>query len=323
MMLLEADRMRNLVLTEDMIATERDVVLEERRSRVENNPGAILGEEIDATLFQNHPYRVPVIGWMHELAQLNREDAVAFYERYYAPNNAALIVAGDVEPAEVLDMARRTYGAIPANPELPPRIRPQEPEQNTRRTVTLRDQRVTVPSLRMNWVVPSYTTAEPGTAEALDLLSEILGGGTRSRLYQELVVRRGIAQQAGAYYRGTALDDGSFVVSGSPRGEASLEEIEQAIAAEIRRIVDEGVSEQELERARNRFIRNMIFARDSQATMAQIYGSTLATGGSVEEIDAWPNRIRAVSAEAVREAARRLRPEIVTIGYLLPPASDE
>src|SRR5690606_20699870 len=212
--------------------------------------------------------------------------------------------AGDVEPAEVPDLARRTYGAIPANPELPPRIRPQEPEQNTRRTVTLRDQRVTVPSLRMNWVVPSYTTAEPGTAEALDLLSEILGGGTRSRLYQELVVRRGIAQQAGAYYRGTALDDGSFVVSGSPRGEASLEEIEQAIAAEIRRIVDEGVSEQELERARNRFIRNMIFARDSQATMAQIYGSTLTTGGPVEEGAAWPDRIRAITPDQHRAAAR-------------------
>src|SRR5690606_2879926 len=157
---------------------------------------------------------------------------------------------------------------------------PQEPEQNTRRTVTLRDQRVTVPSLRMQWVVPSYTTAGPGRAEALDLLSEILGGGVRSRLYQELVVRRGIAQQASAYYRSTALGDTAFVGTGRRRGEGTLEEIETAIAAEIARIAGEGVSEEELERARNRFIRNMIFARDSQATMAQIYGSTLTTGGT-------------------------------------------
>src|SRR5690606_24180579 len=136
-----------------------------RRSRIENNPGAILGEEVEATLYQNHPYRVPVIGWMHEIEQLNLADALAFYRQYYAPNNAVLIIAVDVEPDRVGTLAAEAYGRIAPNPDLPPRIRPREPEQNTKRTVVLRDARVSVPSMRRHWIVPSYTTAAPGEAE--------------------------------------------------------------------------------------------------------------------------------------------------------------
>ena len=199
MMSFEADRMRNLILTDAVIGPERDVILEERRSRVEGSPQALLEEEVQATLFQNHPYRIPIIGWMHEMEKLNRAEAVEFYNRYYAPNNAVLVVAGDVEPDTVRSMAERTYGKVARGPDLPPRIRPSEPEQNTRRSVTLTDRRVTVPSFSKSWVVPSYHRAKPGEAEALDLLSEILGGGTRSRLYQALVVKAGIAAGAGAY----------------------------------------------------------------------------------------------------------------------------
>ena len=223
----ESDRMRNLNLTDDVIGTERDVILEERRSRVENSPEALLSEEVDATLYQNHPYRVPVIGWMHEVEKLNRTDAVAFYDRYYAPNNAVLVVAGDVDPANVKALAEKTYGKVERGPDLPPRVRPQEPEQNTKRTVTLTDPRVSVPSFRKSWVVPSYQHAETGEAEALDLLSEILGGGTRSRIYQELVVKQGIASSAGAYFQGDALDPTTFSIFGAPRGEASLETVEK------------------------------------------------------------------------------------------------
>ena len=199
MMRFEADRMRNLILTDDVIGPERDVILEERGSRVESQPSALLGEEVDATLYQNHPYRIPVIGWMHEIEKLNRADAIAFYDRYYAPNNAVLVVAGDVTADEVKRLAELTYGQIPRGPDLPPRVRPSEPEQNTRRTVTLNDARVSRPSMRKAWVVPSYTTAQPGEAEALDLLSEILGGGVRSRAYETLVVEKGIASSVGAY----------------------------------------------------------------------------------------------------------------------------
>ena len=319
MMAFEADRMRNLVLTDEVIKPERDVVLEERRSRIDNNPGSILAEELDATLYQNSPYGIPVIGWKREIEQLNRKDAIAFYDRYYAPNNAILIVAGDVDAAEVRKLAAETYGKISANDELPPRIRPQEPEQNTMRTVTLRDPRVTVPSVRKLWVVPSYNTDTNGEAEALDLLSEVLGGGTRSRLYQELVVKRGIADSTYSYYLGTSYDDTAFGISGRPRGKATLAEVEAAIDAEIVKIAEKGISDAELTKAKNRFIKSIIFARDSQTSMARLYGSTLATGGSVEDILQWPDRIRSVTPEAVQSVAKKyLDLDRSTAGYLLP-----
>jgi zinc protease len=320
MMDFEADRMRNLILTDEVIATERDVILEERRSRVDNSPEALLGEEIDATLYQNHPYRIPVIGWLQEIEKLNRTDAVAFYDRYYAPNNAVLVVAGDIDAAAVRRLAEETYGKIPRGPDLPPRVRPQEPEQNAKRTVTMTDPRVSVPSFQKSWVVPSYGSAKTGEAEALDLLSEILGGGSQSRIYQEIVVKQGLASAAGASFEATALDPTAFAIYGSPRGEAQLSAVEDAIDAEIRKIIKDGVTEPELERAKNRFVRAMIFARDSQSGMANIYGSTLATGGTVADIAAWPDRIRKVTAADVQAvAAKYLNPDHSVVGYLLPP----
>ncbi|MER8778096.1 pitrilysin family protein [Mesorhizobium sp. M0977] len=319
MMGFEADRMRNLILNDDVIKTERDVILEERRSRIDSNPQAVLDEEIDATLWQNQPYRIPVIGWMQEMEKLNRTDAMAFYNKYYTPNNAVLVVAGDVEPETVKTLAEKTYGKIARGPDLPPRIRPVEPEQNTRRTVTLTDGRVSVPSFTTQWVVPSYHTAKPGEAEALDVLSEILGGGNRSRLYQELVVRQGIAAAAGAFFQGTMLDDSNFTVYGAPRGDAKLADVEAAVDAEIARIAKDGVTSDELEKSKDRFVRSMIFARDKQEDMANIYGSTLATGGNVQDVQQWPDRIRKVTADQVKAvAARYLNLDHATTGYLLP-----
>jgi len=319
MMEYEADRMRGLVLTDQVIGPERDVVLEERRSRIETNPEALLAEEIDATLYQNHPYGVPVIGWMHELEKLNRTDAVAFYDRYYAPNNAVLVVAGDVDATEVRALAEKTYGKVPRGPDLPPRIRPVEPEQNTARTVTLTDPRVTVPSFSRSWLVPSYNTAEPGEAEALDLLAEILGGGIRSRIYQSLVVKSGVASSAGAYFDGSKLDDSSFTVYGAPRGTAKLDEVQAAIAAEIAAIVKDGVTEKELESARNRFLRSMVFARDNQGSMANLYGAALATGSTVQDVEEWPERIKKVTtADIQKVAAKYLSGNHSVTGLLLP-----
>ncbi|MBP0438625.1 M16 family metallopeptidase [Tianweitania sediminis] len=323
MMRFEADRMRNLVLTEAVIGPERDVVLEERRSRIETDPGALLNEEMSATLYQNHPYGIPVIGWMHEMETLNRADAIDFYNRYYAPNNAVLIVAGDVDTATVRALAEKTYGAVPRGPDLPPRVRPTEPEQNTSRTVSLSDPRVSLPSYQKSWVVPSYTTAEDGEAEALDLLGEILGGGARSRLYQALVVQQGVAASVGSYYQGTALDDSSFTVYGTPRGGASLEQVEAAVDAEIERLATAGVNEQELERAKNRFVRSMIFARDNQSGMARMYGAALATGGTIEDVERWPDRIRAVTAADVQEAAKRYLDNKRAVSSYLLPAGEE
>jgi zinc protease len=323
MMAFEADRMRGLVLSDAVIGPERDVVMEERRQRVEGNPGAVLSEETQATLYQNHPYGVPVIGWMHEIAKLNRQDAIDFYDRYYAPNNAVLVVAGDVDAGEVLALARKTYGAVPRGPDLPPRARPQEPPQDTRRTVTLKDPRVTLPSVQISVIAPSYASAAPGEAEALDLLSEILGGGMRSRLYQELVVKSGIASSAGAYYRGSSLDPSSFTVYAAPRAPDGLATVEAAVTAEIARIAADGVSADELDRAKNRFTRSMIFARDNQQGMARIYGTALTTGQDVADVEEWPDRVRAVTAEQVRDAARKyLKLDGSVTGYLLPANGD-
>ena len=321
MMSFEADRMRNLILTDAVIGPERDVILEERNSRVENDPGSILEEESQATLYQNHPYRIPVIGWKHEIEQLNRTDAVAFYDRYYAPNNAVLVVAGDVTEETVKALAEETYGKVPRGPDLPPRVRPQEPEQNASRTVTMRDDRVSVPSFSKSWVVPSYNTAESGEAEALDLLSEILGGGTRSRIYQTLVVKDGIASGAGAYYQGSSFDPTTFTVYGAPKGEDGLEAVETAVDAEISRIVKDGITDSELEKAKNRYLRSLIFARDNQSGMANLYGGSLTTGNTVQDVQEWPERIRGVTAKQVQSvAAKYLKPNTSVASYLLPKA---
>ncbi|MGB6119968.1 MAG: pitrilysin family protein [Mesorhizobium sp.] len=328
MMTLEADRMRNLILTDDVIGPERDVILEERNSRVDSDPGSILAEELDATRYQNHPYRIPVIGWRQEIEKLNRADAVAFYDRNYAPNNAVLVVAGDVDEATVRSLAQETYGKVPRGPDLPPRIRPQEPEQDTSRTVTMSDARVAVPSFQLSWLVPSYTSARrdgiEGEPEALDLLTEILGGGVRSRLNQELVVKRGIAAGVGAYYTGTSLDPTDVVFYGSPRGDAKLEDVEQAVRAEIANVIENGVTQLEVDRARNRFLRSMIFARDNQSGMARIYGSTLTTGGTIDDVQGWEERIGKITAKDVQDVARKyLAPNRSVTGYLLPPQSPQ
>ncbi|WP_439273817.1 M16 family metallopeptidase [Pseudochrobactrum sp. HB0163] len=320
----ESDRMANLALTPEVIGPERDVILEERRMRIDSNPSAILNEEVSAATFYNHPYRRPIIGWQQEMEKLDLDDAVGFYQKYYTPNNAILVVAGDVTPERVRELSMKTYAKLPKRFEVAPRIRPQEPVKHTARTVTLRDARVTQPSYSMGWVVPSYVNAKAkgheGDAEALDLLGEILGGGMRSRLYQKLIVEKGIAASAGAYYSGDALDDGTFVLYGAPRGSATLEDVQTAINAEVERLIKDGVTETELDQARNRFIKSMIFARDSQTGMARIYGSSLAVGQTVEDVQNWLDKIRAVKPEQIREvAARYLKPSIAVTGYLLPP----
>jgi zinc protease len=318
-MTYEADRMENLILNDDVVKTERDVVLEERRSRTDSNPSALLAEEVNATLYQNHPYRIPIIGWLHEMQQLNLAEALAFYVKYYTPNNATLVVSGDVDLATVKALAEKTYGKVPRRAEPGKRERPQEPEQNTKRTVSLADPRVSQPSFQKMWLAPSYTSAKPGEAEALDLLSEILGGSNRSRIYQSLVITDGTAASAGAYYQGGSLDTGSFGVYGSPRGTATLTEVEAGIDVQIARIIKDGVTEDELEKARNRFLKSVIFARDSQAGMARIYGSTLSTGQTIQDIQEWPDRIRAVKVQDIQSVAQRYLVDSRSVtSYLMP-----
>jgi len=197
LMVMEADRMANLRLTKEEVATERQVILEERRSRIDNNPAALLDEQMNAALYLSHPYGIPVIGWEHEMAMLSREDALRFYKHYYAPNNAILIVAGDVAPEEVKALAEETYGKVPANPEVGARKRPQEPAHIATRRLVLKDARAGNASLHRYYVAPSYTTAKPGEAESLELLMKIVADGSTSRLYKKLVVEDKIAATSG------------------------------------------------------------------------------------------------------------------------------
>ena len=227
LMEFESDRMTGLVLTDEAVAPELKVVLEEQNQRVANNPRARLSEQIDAALYLNHPYGKPVIGWRHEIEKLNREDALAFYRRFYTPNNAVLVVAGDVTTDEIKTLAEATYGKVAKVAEIGPRHRPQEPAQVAARHVTLADARVQQPSLHRAYLVPSSTTAKPGESEALEVLSFILGHGTTSRLYRTLVVERELAVGAGGWYNGTALDATQFGVYGSPKPGVTLPQLEE------------------------------------------------------------------------------------------------
>ncbi|WP_341990439.1 pitrilysin family protein [Azorhizobium sp. AG788] len=317
-MAFEADRMTGLKLTDEVVLPERDVVLEERRMRTDNDPGARLGEALQATTYVNHPYQHPIIGWEHEIKQLNREDALAFYRRFYAPNNAVLVVAGDVEPEAVRALAEQTYGQIP-RADTPPRNRPQEPEPQAHRRVSLSDARVAQPSLQRSYLVPSYRTAKDHESEALDVLAQILGGGQTGRLYRSLVVEQGLAAGAGAWYQGTAYDETRFGFSASPRPGVTLETLEVALDDLIAKFAETGPDEVELARAKTRLTADAIYARDNQATLARIYGASWATGVSVAEVNAWPDRVKTVTAAQVKEAAARylvLRRAVT--GYLTP-----
>ena len=181
MMEFEADRMTGLELTDDVVRPELKVVLEEQNMRVANNPGARLGAQMDAALYLNHPYGRPIIGWRHEIEKLDREDALAFYRRFYTPNNAVLVIAGDVTADEVRQLAEETYGKVARVAEVKPRLRPQEPVQEAPRTVTLADPRVAQPSVSRYYLAPSATSGRPGESEALDVLVHILGRGSSSR----------------------------------------------------------------------------------------------------------------------------------------------
>lgn len=314
----EADRMTGLKLSDEVVLPERDVVLEERRMRTDNEPGARLGEILQATTYVNHPYQHPIIGWEHEIKALNREDALAFYRRYYAPNNALLVVAGDVTADEVKALAQKTYGQI-ARADTPARSRPQEPEPEAQRRVALADARVAQPSLQRTYLVPSDRTAAPGEAEALEVLAQILGGGQTGRLYRTLVAEKGLAAGAGSWYQGTAYDATRFVVYASPRPNVSLDDLEGALDGVLATVAANGIDELELKRAKTRLTADMIYAQDNQATLARIYGAAWATGTDAEAVRTWPERVKAVSAADVQAVAKRyLDVNRAVTGYLKP-----
>ena len=318
-MQMEADRMEGLRLTEDDVKTERDVILEERRSRVDNDPGSILQEQMMAALYANHPYGIPIIGWEHEIAALNREDALSYYSRFYAPNNAILVVAGDVEPEEVRKLAEDTYGKLAPNPALNGRHRPQEPAHFAPVKVTLEDPRAGRTTVQRFYLAPSYASAKPGEAEALDLLMRIAATGSVSKIYKRLVIEDKQAANAGGWYSDSGLDSGRLGFYAIAAENVGAEALDQAIADVIDELKQKGVTQAELDRARASYIAEFVYTTDSQSRMARHYGWRLATGMSVADVEAWPDRLKQVTVDDIREAARKYLVDKNSVtGYLLP-----
>lgn len=307
MMQMESDRMNNLRLTEADIETERQVILEERNQRTENSPGALAREQIRAAQYLNHRYGVPIIGWKHEMEELSLEDAVDFYDLYYSPNNAILVVAGDVQPDEVRALAEQYYGVIPAEPELPERLRPEEPPQRAARRLVFEDPRVSQNYLTRNYLAPERDSGAQETAAALVYLSEILGGSSfTSVLSVKLTFDSEIALFSGAGYDADSLDDTTFLLSVVPAEGVSLQQAEDAMDAALAEFLEEGIDPAQLERIRTQLRASEVYALDSIDGIARRYGSALTQGLTVQDVQEWPDILQAVTADDIMTAARDL-----------------
>ncbi|MCH6577138.1 MAG: insulinase family protein [Proteobacteria bacterium] len=317
-MKLEADRMVNLVLTDADVLPERNVVVEERRARTDNNPAALLDEQMSAALYLNHPYRRPVIGWKHELESLTTEDVLAFYRRYYAPDNAILIVSGDITADKLKPLAEKYYGSIPAR-KVAKRVRLKEPPHRAARRVQLRSPQVREPRWGRDYLAPGFSSGEKRHAYALEVLNDILAGGATSRLYRSLVVEQKIAVSAGASYDGDAYDLGTFSFYGQPAAGIGMDRFEAAMDAEIAKLLGSGVTINEVKRAKKRLLAGAIYARDSLRRGARAIGTALTTGQTVDDVETWPEHIKAVTRERVNEAARAVfKISNSVTGLLLP-----
>lgn len=305
-MKMEADRMVNLQLDEADILTERDVIIEERNTRTENDPGALFGEQRNAALYLNHPYGTPIIGWRHEMETLNLQQALAYYEKFYAPNNAILIVAGDVLPEDVRALAEKYFGPIPANPELGDRVRPQEPPQTAERRLQFKDPRVAQPYVIRSYLAPERDPGAQEKAAALSLLSEVLGGGQTSVLSKKLQFDTQTAVYAGAFYRGLSYDDTSFGLIIVPSEGVTLQEAEDALDQAVAEFLEEGIDDEQLERIKFQLKAQQIYALDNIEGIARRYGSSLTAGLTVEDVQAWPDILQATTEEDILAAAREV-----------------
>ena len=320
-MRLESDRMHNLVLSDDVVLPERDVVLEERRSRTDNSPAAQLREQVRRALYLNHPYGRPVIGWMSEIKNLTTENALAFYRKHYAPNNAMLIIAGDVTVPQVRALAEKYYGPIPSK-AVPKRVRPKEPPHRAARRVVLKNQRVNLPSWSRVYLAPSYATADKNEVYALEVLSQVLGGGSTSRLYRKLVVERGIASNAGAWYSGDGLDYGEFGIYVSPKAGGDIDALEKAVLEELDAALKEGFEAGDIDRAKRLISAQAVYARDGLRAGPNAIGQAFTQGQTIADVEEWPDRISAVTPEQVMKAANSaFNDEGSVTSILLPEAA--
>ena len=324
-MKMEADRMRDLVLSEDDWQTERDVILEERAQRTDSNPQALFREQKSAAQYLNHPYGTPVIGWRNEMMELTREDALWWYRRYYAPNNAVLVVAGDVTPAEVQALAETYYGPLAPSTDLPPRKRVEEPQQLAERRVIFKDPRVAQPFVSRTYLAPERNSGEQAQAAALTVLAEVLGGNpATSVLGRKMVFGTGEAIYASAYYDGLSIDETTFGLAVMPAADVTLDEAEAGLDDALEAFLNEGIDPAQFARIKTQIKAAQIYARDNTQGLAHRYGEALASGLTIADVQGWPDALMAVTEEDVMAAARAVfdRRQAVT-GYLDRPAAEE
>lgn len=320
MMQMEADRMTNLVIDDEVFLPERDVVREERRLRTDDNPRARLWEQLMATAFTAHPYRRPIIGWMEDIAAYRVEDAQRWHEQWYAPNNARLVIVGDVAHQEVFELARTHFGAIEQRP-LPDRRITPEPAQHGLRHVELHAP-AELPTFALAWKTP--TLSDPNDARdvyALQMLAAILDGYEGARLPRQLVREQRMAVSVSANYSGIARGPSLFSISAVAADGHSVEEVETAVRTEITRIAEEGVDEDELARVRTQTLAGEIYKRDSLMGQAMEIGFLEAAGLSWRDEEALLDGIRAVTAKDVQEVARRYFHDTALTRAILRPQS--
>lgn len=306
-MRMEADRMHRLVLTEEEFVKENNVVLEERNLRVDNKPAAVLREQMRAALFLNHPYGRPVIGWKHEIERLTLDDAKAFYKQYYSPENAIVVVSGDVVASEVLALTKQHYGAIPSRPSPVERTAlPEEPEHQSARAVFHKDEKVNVPTWYRSYLAPGINDHDIRDIFALITLDHILAGTDTSRLYQSMVVNNGIALSISSSYDYLNRGSGIFSISATPIEGVSFETIENMIEAHITEIKQKGITIEELERAKTALIASEIYARESLKHLAFLYGSFYAIAGDATLLDNWSGYIKKVTIDDVIKASNKV-----------------
>lgn len=324
MMQMEADRMNNLRLTQEDIETERQVILEERNQRTENNPGALAREQFSAAQFMNHRYGVPVIGWKHEMEELSLEDALGFYDLYYSPNNAILVVAGDVEPEEVRALAETYYGPIPAEEHLPERIRPAEPPQKAERRMTYVDPRVSQPYVTRSYLAPERDSGAQQDAAALVYLAELLGGSPFTSVFgTKLQFETNTALFSGAGYSGLSLDDTTFSVYVAPAQGVSLSEAEAAMDKAIAEFLESDIPDDRMEAIRTQLRASEVYALDNVQGLANLYGQALTQGLTVEDVKAWPEILQQVTKDDIKRVARLVldRKQAVT-GWVVATEED-
>jgi zinc protease len=307
MMTMEADRMRNLILSEDDWKTEREVIIEERNQRTDSDPGAIFGEQTRAAQFLNHPYGTPTIGWKHEMSNLTRQDALDWYKTFYAPNNAVLVVAGDVMPADVQRLAEIHFGALQPSDGIKERIRPSEPPQLAERRLSYADPRVSQPYVMRTYLAPERDSGAQESAAALTMLAAILGGnGQTSVMGRKLTFDTHTALYTSAFYDGTSYDDTTFGLVIVPAEGVTLQAAEDAMDKVIADFMTTGIDDAQFSRIKAQITAGIIYAKDSTEGLAQQYGEALTTGLTVQDVEAWPDVLQAVTEDDVMNAAREV-----------------